>query len=497
MNIKKNKLFSDLLTLLGAFLFAVSASASAYTYEVATEQPWVDTSMSVSTTQYVQVRAYVPGSKTLNYSTIPVYSSRTESGSNSLGDTVGYTYNIYGTSPAYVYPYDSSGYNIMYPTYQVMRTRLNAVNDQRLAVGEFVQVGAYTHPFVYDLVYKRYTQLDTVDSVLNSAVDINNYGQVIGTKDWDTYYSQQGYVYDCQNGLVDISVPGSTYTIVNKIDDEGNVYGSFSHPDLTEIYFIARPETVSSNITCPLVARDDKFEPITFGTTQDTFELDGDVAQTIVIADFDGQGKNDLLIDYGEYSVTLYKAENDFNEKQKYKGMNLNQVIATYYPEVEIPAFTDVNNDAIDDEIEQHSSYLRFSLGKGDGTFYYVPQYVLAQHLADINNDGYLDAISVDGAFVNIRYQQDPQNTINTDTTQTTTDTATIDTTTPTTETTATTGTGSQPYRDSLEAEFPGAEVIKLNIDEETGEAEFKINVNGKTYEGLMDSEFYIVEIYN
>ena len=86
-------------------LLAVTVgSASAYTYDVSEVQPWMDESTTESNVDYVQVRAYVPGSNTINYRTMPIYSSTTTSGANSLGDVVGYTNNIYGTSPAFVNP---------------------------------------------------------------------------------------------------------------------------------------------------------------------------------------------------------------------------------------------------------------------------------------------------------------------------------------------------------------------------------------------------------
>ncbi len=55
----------------------------------------------------------------------------------------------------------------MYPTYQVMRTRLFVVNDQRLALGEYIQVGGSTHPFIYDLIYKKFTPLTVAHSDWN------------------------------------------------------------------------------------------------------------------------------------------------------------------------------------------------------------------------------------------------------------------------------------------------------------------------------------------
>ena len=58
---------------------------------------------------------------------------------------MGYTNNIYGRSPAFVDPYDGGKYSLEYPTYQLMKTRLYEVNDQRLALGDYMQTGAVVH----------------------------------------------------------------------------------------------------------------------------------------------------------------------------------------------------------------------------------------------------------------------------------------------------------------------------------------------------------------
>ncbi len=486
-----------------ATLFLVTASyASAYSYEVTSEQPWVDENTTVTTTDFVQGYKYVPGSHTSNPILVAVYNRTTTSGANSLGDVVSFVQNIYGSSPAYVDPYDEAKYAVNYPTSQVMRTRLNAVNDQRLAVGEYVQVGAYTHPFVYDLEQKQFVALETNNPEMESAVDINNNGQVIGSKHWSSYYSQQGYVYDCQNGLVDITVPGSSYTIPQAIDEAGNVYGTFGHPDFNETYFVARPENDPTSINCSLVGRDDTFKAIKFRVNPITFDLDGDAAHDIVIADFNNRGKNDILIDYGEGKVTLYKAESKFTKKVKFTGMTLDQVIASKYSDIATPVFTDVNNDGIEDRIEENDSTVRFWLGKGDGTFYYVPQEVSANHLADINNDGYLDLIAIDGQSVNVYYQRVPKtaNTVVDTVTDTVVDTATetvVDTQAQdqtTDPTNTTTNPAEAPYIETLEAAYPGNTLEKITI-EDSGDAEFKITHEGETVEGFMNSNYEITAI--
>ena len=150
-------------------LLAVTVgSASAYTYDVSEVQPWSNESTTDSNVDYVSVRAYVPGSNYVTYKTVPIYSSTTTSGANSLGDVVGYTNNIYGTSPAFVDPYDGWKYSLNYPTYQLMKTKLFEVNDQRLALGNYMQTGAIVHEYIYDLIYKKYTTLSELNSKLDS-----------------------------------------------------------------------------------------------------------------------------------------------------------------------------------------------------------------------------------------------------------------------------------------------------------------------------------------
>ncbi|MGD2107582.1 MAG: DUF5011 domain-containing protein [Nitrosopumilaceae archaeon] len=385
-------------------LLAVSVgSAFAYTYDVSEEQPWSDDSTTTSNVDYVQVRAYVPGSNYVTYKTVAIYSSTTSSGANSLGDVVGYTNNIYGTSPAFVDPYDGAKYSLEYPTYQLMKTRLYSVNDQRLALGDYMQTGAIVHEYIYDLIYKKFTTLSELNPSWTHLADMNNHGQVIGTS------VEGGFAYDCQNGESIINIEGSTWTKPQRIDDEGNVYGTFSSPEMTETYFIATPDSATTEITCSLI-RDDVFEPLVFGNGL-SFEMSGDYAYAISVADFDGRGEADILIDHGG-KVIVYKGERDFDKKTKYYGESFSTIFDNEFPDVIIPAdITDVNNDGIDDSIVTDYYTTQISLGKGDGTYYYVPQVLnKVSKFADMNNDGFADIITVNGAFVSVQYQQPPTN---------------------------------------------------------------------------------------
>ena len=306
---------SIVAALTGVLLFTASrATVSAYTYEVSEEQTWEDSAATVTSTQSVRVRAYVPGSNTINYTTIPIYTSTTTSGTNSLGDSVGYVYNVYGTSPGFVDPYDGPKVSLMYPTYQVIRTRFYVVNDQRLALGDYVQVGGTTHPFIYDLVHKKYTPLSVMNSDWTSVADLNNHGQITGTAINDNGATRKGFVFDSDNGQVTIDVPTSTWTIPHRIDDAGNVYGRFTSPEMVETYFIARPEVPTTGINGSLVGRDDTFEPLTF-VSGPSFEMSGDSALATSIADFSGDGTTDILVDHGEGKVILYLGEEGFDSK--------------------------------------------------------------------------------------------------------------------------------------------------------------------------------------
>ncbi|MBP9760317.1 MAG: hypothetical protein KBD24_03015 [Candidatus Pacebacteria bacterium] len=52
----------------------------------------------------------------------------------------------------------------------------------------------------------------------------------------------------------------------------------------------------------------------------------------------------------------------------------------------------------------------------------------------------------------------------------------------------------SQPYRDAILAQYPGASITKLSI-EDSGSAEFKFTYNGRSYEGKMDASYNITKI--
>jgi len=404
MNLQKLSKSMMPLSAIMLLLVVTVGSASAYTYDVSQEQPWVDSSTTTSNVDYVQVRSYVPGSNTITYSTVPIYSSTTTSGANSLGDVVGYTNNIYGTSPAFVNPYDGPQYSLNYPTYQLMKTRLYSVNDQRLALGDYMQTGAVVHEYIYDLIYKKYTTLSELNPTWTHLSDMNNYGQVVGTALGETGLTI-GFVFDCQNGQSTIEVPNSAWTRPERIDDQGNVYGKFSSPDLTETYFIARPDT-SAEITCAWI-RDDVFDPLVFDNDL-SFEMSADFAYAMSVADFSGDGTKDILVDHGE-KVILYLGDRNFDSKKRYSTETYSTIFDSKFPNVVIPAdVTDVNNDGLDDSIIIDNSKTQISLGKSDGSFYYVPQvlnYVVSK-FADMNDDGFADIITVNGAFISIKYQQ-------------------------------------------------------------------------------------------
>lgn len=79
-------------------------------------------------------------------------------------------------------------------------------------------------------------------------------------------------------------------------------------------YFIARPDSINNNSGCSLVARDDVAESIYFDNAT-SFELSGDFATGVKIADFNGGGVNDLLIYHEVGKTILYLGEDGFDNK--------------------------------------------------------------------------------------------------------------------------------------------------------------------------------------
>lgn len=385
-------LFSALLSV------STTASAAEYMYELSEVQTWADAGSSTGSTQYITARAYVSGSNRINFTTIPIYTNTYSSTANSLGDLVGSVNNIYSTSPAWVDPNNEAKYSVMYPTYNVMRTRLTAVNDDRLAVGSYIQVGGSSTSFIYDLAYRQYTELKTLSGQSATLADINNSGQIIGSQRISDITVP--FVYDCVNGFQDFVIPGATSTSVSRIDDQGNIYGRVNGVDENMTYFVARPDSLTDTSMCSLVPRDDVAKPLAFGGGKNV-EMSGDTAQFVKIGDFNHGGVDDIFVYHEMGKYILYIGEDGFKTKIK-NFADWNTV--EYVTGVTSATEWDFNNDGLIDKLVGNLLYL----AKNDGEYYYVPQTLPVGTTAAygyFNDDDLLDVASFDGAFVSIAYQ--------------------------------------------------------------------------------------------
>ncbi|MFC1664846.1 hypothetical protein ACFL17_04370 [Pseudomonadota bacterium] len=397
------KISSLPLLILATLIISNNANATTYDYELSTNQTWADGGSSNTTTNYVTVRAYVPGSNSVTYKTVPIYTPVYTSENNSLGDVVGSVFTIYGSgTTAFVDPYNGPKKTIVYPAVQILHTKLLAINDDRLAVGNYNVLGGHAagRGFIYDVIYNQYTQLVAPNTVWTDIGDINNLGQIVGTSINDDGASRKGFVYDCQNGFESINVPGSSWTVPKKIDDEGNIYGVVS--GIAEAtYFIARPNTMNYP-SCLLVPREDIADSISFGEGH-SFELSGDRALGVKIGDFDGRGINDLLVYHEVGKTILYLGEEGFDNKIKYYGDEFN----TLAEGINIETEWDFNNDGLIDDVDSKGTDNLLYFAKADGSYYYVPQKLQSGSLkfGDLNGDGLVDIATFSGAFASINYQ--------------------------------------------------------------------------------------------
>jgi len=378
--------------------------ATTYTYELSQQQTWSDGGSTVTNAQYVQVRSYVPGSKSLNYTTATVYTPVYSSEANALGDIVGSTFYIYGSgTTAFADPYDGPKKTVVYPAIQILHTRLLAVNDDRLAIGNYNVLGGHAagRGFIYDLIYDQYTTVVAPDTEWTDLGDINNSGMIVGTSINNNGSTRKGFTYDCINGFEPFDIPGSSWTVPKKVDDEGNIYGVVSGiADAT--YFIARPDSGNASAYCSLVPRDDVADPVVFGAST-RFEMSGDFARGVKIGDFDGRGVNDLLVSHEPGKTILYLGESGFDDKIKYYGDEYNTLAEGFVQ----PTEWDFNQDGLFDKVTSSGSSNSLYLAKEDGSYFYVPQTLPNGNLkyGDMNGDGQLDLISFSGAFATISYQ--------------------------------------------------------------------------------------------
>jgi len=346
----------------------------------------------------------VPGSNSINYRTVPIYTPVYSSEANALGDVVGSVFHIYGSgTTAFVDPYDGPKKTVIYPATQILHTRLLAVNDERLAIGTYNVLGGHAagKGFIYDMIYDQYTRLVAPNTEWTDLGDINNSGRIVGTGINNDGAMRKGFTYDCNNGFEVFDIPGAAWVIPKKIDDAGVIYGLVNGiPDAA--YFIATPDSNDGTPNCSLVPRDDVADPVVFdaGTS---FEMSGDYAQAVKIGDFDWGGVNDLLV-YHEFGKTiLYLGEHDFDEKIKYYG----DEFSTLAEGVEMATEWDFNQDGMIDKVTSNGSDNLLYLAKDDGSYYYVPQHLPGGKLefGDLNGDQQVDLVLFNGAFANIRYQ--------------------------------------------------------------------------------------------
>lgn len=384
--------------------FSTSVNATSYTYELSNDQTWAGGGTSSTNAETVTVRSYVPGSNNTTYKTITLYTPTYTSEANALGDVVGSVYNIYGSgTTAFVDPYDAPKRTIIYPAVQILHTRLLAVNDDRLAIGSYNVLGGHAagRGFIYDVIYDQYTELLAPNTTWTDLSDINNLGQIVGTSINDDGATRKGFTYNCTNGFETFNIPGSSWTVPKKIDDQGNIYGVVSGI-ADAAYFIARPDSISNNSTCSLVPRDDVADPIFFDNAT-SFELSGDFAAGIKIADFNGGGVNDLLIYHEVGKTILYIGEDGFDSKIRYYGDEFNALAQG----INIDTEWDFNNDGLIDKVLNNGTDNLLYFAKADGSYFYVPQKLNTGNLkfGDLNADGLIDIVTFNGQFASITFQ--------------------------------------------------------------------------------------------
>lgn len=397
---KSMSMFLLVITSVGMSTFA---QATNYSYELSADQTWTDGGSTNNTSESVTVRSYVPGSNSVTYKNVLIYTPTYTSEANALGDVVGSVYNIYGSgTTAFSDPYDGPKRTVIYPAIQILHTSLHAINNDRLAIGTYYVLGGHAagNGFIYDVLYDQYTPVVEPNTQWTDLGDINNSGTIVGTSINGDGAIRKGFTYNCQNGFEPFDIPGSSWTIPKKIDDEGNIYGIVSGiADAT--YFIARPDYVDSNPTCSLVPRDDVAEPVVFGGGS-SFELSGDYAHGLRIADFDGRGVNDIFAYPEPGKWILYLGEDNFKSKIKYYG----DAYKTVLEGVDLATEWDFNNDGFIDKLHYNASGNLLNISKGDGSYYYVPQKLPAgSRFGDLNGDGLVDYLTISGAYVSIAYQ--------------------------------------------------------------------------------------------
>lgn len=144
------------------------------------------------------------------------------SGINDKGQVVGTTNINEGGSHAFIW--DSTNGMKDIGTFGG-NSEANSINAKAEVVGGSYDVNSIPHAFIWDET-NGMRQLSNSLGNAGSALDINNYSQVVGVYEHPDISGTRGFVWDSRNGMMDIGTLADGPTVARSINDFGEIVGA-------------------------------------------------------------------------------------------------------------------------------------------------------------------------------------------------------------------------------------------------------------------------------
>ena len=125
-------------------------------------------------------------------------------------------------------------------------SQATGINDAHIVCGFYEDAGGNTVGFLWDKKNNWHKTLNFPGANFTQALGLNNAGQVVGVYSTDGGATTHGFVYSKQSQYISIDEPNSmnlSATLVNGINDRGQLVGFYMDAANDTVGFVATPKT--------------------------------------------------------------------------------------------------------------------------------------------------------------------------------------------------------------------------------------------------------------